>query len=84
MKSTTNNEQKKISMLVTAIDKIYPSTKKLIWRSFLHGLFIGLGTTVGVSIVLAIVTYTLSQLRLIPFLNSVIDEKSVEKIFPGR
>jgi len=68
--------------LVQSFERIYPSTKQLIWRSFLQGIFVGLGTTIGVSIVLALLTYTISQLKLLPILKDIINQSQVEKILP--
>lgn len=75
--------QEKIDKLIKALENIYPSTKELIWKSFLKGLFIGLGTTVGVSIVLAVITYSLNQLKLIPIIKQIIIQTNVEEILPG-
>lgn len=44
-----------IERLVSAINAVYLDKKKLFARSFLAGLFSGLGATVGLSIVLIIV-----------------------------
>jgi hypothetical protein len=85
----TNDEQlvhidkallKKMEMLLQALENIYPSTKELIWKSFLKGIFIGLGTTIGVSIVLAALTYLLTSLRVFPIFNDIIEDSRVEDI----
>jgi uncharacterized BrkB/YihY/UPF0761 family membrane protein len=72
----------KIDHLIESINKIYPSTKQLVWRSFLQGIFVGLGTTIGVSIILAILTYSISKLKVIPILKEIIDQSNVEKVLP--
>jgi len=73
---------RKIEKLIETIDKIYPSTRELIWKSFLRGVFVGLGTTIGASIVLALVTYTISQLKVIPIVKQIIIQTNVEDILP--
>jgi len=73
---------KKLDHLISSINKFYPSTKQLIWRSFLQGVFVGLGTTIGVSIIIAILTYTISQLKLVPILKDIINQTNVEKVLP--
>jgi hypothetical protein len=82
MSETEQEKNKKIDELVQALGKLYPSTRHLIWRSFLQGIFVGLGTTLGVSIVLAVLTYTISQLKLIPILKDIISQTNVEKVLP--
>lgn len=84
MKESEKEGNEKIDKLVQSLNKLYPSIKQLIWRSFLQGIFVGLGTTIGVSIVLAILTYTISQLKLIPVFKDIINQTHMEKVFPGQ
>jgi hypothetical protein len=67
---------KKTAQLIQVIGKVYPSNRQLAGKSFLQGVFFGLGTTLGVSIVLAILTFALNQLRFIPVLSRIIDQVS--------
>jgi hypothetical protein len=53
--------------------------KQFIWRSFVKGVFIGLGATLGVSIVLTLATYIIAQLKVVPVLNRVIIESQIER-----
>jgi hypothetical protein len=52
----------KVFDLVNKIyDKTYISTRKLLFKSFLTGMFTALGATVGVSIMVGLISYVLSQ-----------------------
>ena len=51
---------------VRAMEKAYGSWKYLAGRSFVAGIFTGLGATVGVAIVLLIIGYILKWLGVIP------------------
>lgn len=73
-------ELKKIELLIQSIENIYPSTKELIWKSFLRGIFIGLGTTIGASIVIAALAYTISELKSVPVLKQIIIQTNVEEV----
>ena len=74
---------RKIEILTQSVERVYPNTRQLIWRSFIQGLFIALGTTIGLSILLALLTFALSQLRLIPVLNNIIDQTHIDKVLPS-
>ena len=50
---------KRLNYLINAMDKAYPPLRILMIRSFIQGIFVGLGTTVGLSIVLAIAGFIL-------------------------
>ena len=63
----------KLIHFMKAVEEINPSTKQLIWKSFLRGLFFGLGTTLGVSVVLALLTFILNQIAQVPALHGIID-----------
>lgn len=53
----------------------YANKKRLYLISFAKGVFIGLGGTVGVAIVLAIVTAILSIFDFVPFVDTI--EKTI-------
>jgi hypothetical protein len=55
MEPTEQEKIKKIDQLISAIDKTYHNPGRLAWRGFLIGLASGLGTTLGVAIVLSII-----------------------------
>lgn len=74
--------KRKIDILIKSVDRIYPKMHNLIWRSFVHGLFFGLGTTIGLSIVLAIVAFILNQLKLIPGISNFINQANIEEVMP--
>jgi galactitol-specific phosphotransferase system IIC component len=52
---------KRLDYLIHAMDKAYPPVSHLIVRSFVQGVFIGLGTTVGLSIILSIIAFILKM-----------------------
>lgn len=80
MKPQAEDYQKAVYLLNQAFAKTIPSKRQLSIRSFLQGLFFGLGTSIGVSIVLAVLTFTLNQLKLIPVFDTVIRDTGVEQI----
>jgi hypothetical protein len=73
---------KKLEILTQAVEKVYPSAKWLMWRSFLQGLFVALGSTVGLSIVIALLTFFLLQTQHIPFLENLVPEKQIKELLP--
>lgn len=74
---------KKASLIVAAIDKIHPSWPKLIARGFVVGIFTGLGATIGVSIVISLLAFLLTQLETIPFVNTLIENSQIQQQFIG-
>jgi Na+-translocating ferredoxin:NAD+ oxidoreductase RnfA subunit len=74
---------KKTTQLIEVIGKVYPSNRKLAGKSFLQGVFFGLGTTLGVSIVLALLTFILNQLKLIPVLSQIVSRVQIEQYVPA-
>jgi hypothetical protein len=75
---------KKIEILTQAVERVYPSAKGLMWRSFIQGIFVGLGTTVGLAIVIGIATFIIAQLKDIPAFRVIIDQTKVEQILPDK
>jgi hypothetical protein len=49
----------------------YAGKRRLMWANFLRGLFFGLGTTVGVSLTVALVLYLLSITEEVWFLERI-------------
>lgn len=60
-----NDEIKKMEKFLRAVDRVSSSTYEMMWKSFLRGVFSGLGATVGVSIVLGIITYLLDKFNFL-------------------
>lgn len=52
-----------------AVDKAYGNWGYLISRSFVSGIFIGLGATVGFAIVVVVIGYILSVLGVVPIVG---------------
>lgn len=68
MHMTPNEKEgmKNLDRLVSAIDRAYHHPGPLVWRGFLIGLASGLGATIGVAVVLAIVGFILRELGGVP------------------
>jgi hypothetical protein len=81
-KSDDGEYLKKIDRLSRAIEHMNPPMRQLISRSFVQGIFVALGTTVGLSIVLAILTFIITQLKFIPFVGDFVDKTNIEKYLP--
>ena len=54
--------------------KIYNSTKKILFISFLKGLASGLGWIIGATILVSLLTYILSQIEFIPILGDIVSQ----------
>ena len=72
-----DNEIKKISEAIKSLNdnnilKIYNSTKKILFISFLKGLASGLGWIIGATILVSLLTYILSQIEFIPILGDIV------------
>ena len=59
-------KEKLLINFLIALDKAYGSWSYLAGRSFLAGIFIGLGATVGFALVIVIIGYILNVLGVIP------------------
>lgn len=62
-------DARKFHLLLDALPRIYPPLSRLLMRSFLSGLFSALGATIGLSLVIGIITYLLKSLGLLPQLT---------------
>ena len=74
-----DNEIKKLSEAIKSLNnnnifKIYNSTKKILFISFLKGLASGLGWIIGATILVSLLTYILSQIEFIPILGDIVSE----------
>ena len=59
-------KEKLLINFLIALDKAYGSWGYLAGRSFLAGIFIGLGATVGFALVIVVIGYILNILGVIP------------------
>lgn len=73
---------KKMEILTAAVEKVYPSATMLMWRSFVQGIFIALGSMIGFSIALAILIVILTQLKLMPQINNLLNNRPIERVLP--
>ena len=74
-----DNEIKKLSEAIKNLNnnnifKIYNSTKKFLFISFLKGLASGLGWIIGATILVSLLTYILSQIEFIPILGDIVSQ----------
>jgi len=78
-----DNEIKKLSEAIKSLNnnnifKIYNSTKKILFISFLKGLASGLGWIIGATILVSILTFALSQIQFIPILGEWVSKLITE------
>ena len=78
-----DNEIKKLSEAIKSLNnnnifKIYNSTKKILFISFLKGLASGLGWIIGATILVSLLTYILSQIEFIPILGEIVSQLIAE------
>ena len=74
-----DHEIKKLSEAIKSLNnnnifKIYNSTKKILFISFLKGLASGLGWIIGATILVSLLTYILSQIEFIPILGDMVSQ----------
>jgi hypothetical protein len=60
-----------LDQLIAAVDRAYHRPWLMMWRSFLHGIMVSLGATIGAGLVLLIVGWILLQLDWTPIGRSV-------------
>lgn len=80
MDELDKQNQKTLEHLLKAVDRVYHSPKQIAARSFLSGIFTGLGATVGVSIVIGLITFILNQLQLFPIIGEFIEQMRLERV----
>ena len=78
-----DNEIKKLIEAIKSLNnnnlfKIYNSTKKILFVSFLKGLASGLGWIIGATILVSILTFALSQIQFIPILGEWVSKLITE------
>ena len=74
-----DNEIKKLSEAIKSLNnnnifKIYNSTKKILFISFIKGLASGLGWIIGATILVSLLTYILSQIEFIPIFGDIVSQ----------
>ena len=79
IREKNDNEIKKLSEAIKSLNnnnifKIYNSTKKILFISFLKGLASGLGWIIGATILVSLLTYILSQIEFIPILGDIVSQ----------
>ena len=62
-------QERSLLSFTKALDKAYGNWGFLIARSFVSGIFIGLGATVGFALVIAILGYIFGVLQVIPIIG---------------
>ena len=82
MVPTDEEKENSINRLIGAIDKAYHNPSQLVWRGFLVGLMSGLGATVGVALVLAIIGLLIRQFGGLPVVGDWLNE--LGQILPKR
>jgi len=58
--------------------KVFKNPWKFMWFSFLKGLMIGLGTVLGASVLVGMLVWTLSKIKLVPIVGDFIQDVIVE------
>ena len=78
---TTQSAEKKLEIFASMIDKSILSYPDLMKRSFVSGIFTGLGATVGVALISLIIAAILNWLGAISFLKGYVSE--IQKGLPS-
>lgn len=76
------SKEKSIDRLIASLDKAYHNPGQLAARGFLMGLMSGLGATVGVAIILAIIGLLIRQFGGIPVIGDWLND--LGRILPKR
>lgn len=74
MAVSDEEKEKSINNLITAIDKAYHRPGQLAWRSFTSGLMSGLGATIGVAIVVAVLGILVRQFGGVPVIGQIFQD----------
>lgn len=73
---------KKLNLFTQAIERTYPPIRVMVWRSFLQGMFFSFGTTIGLSLLLAAVTFLLAQFQSIPGVEYFLRSTTLHDLVP--
>lgn len=71
---TEDEKLEHIERLIAAIDKTYHHPGYLAWRGFLIGLASGLGATVGVAIIVAVISILIKQFGGLPVIGAWLND----------
>jgi len=82
MAVSDEDKLKRFDQLVAVIEKTYHRPASLMGRGLLVGLMSGLGATIGVAIVLALLGFLLRELGGLPIIGEWLSDAG--KILPGR
>ncbi|HUD21031.1 MAG TPA: DUF5665 domain-containing protein [Candidatus Saccharimonadales bacterium] len=82
MEPTEAEKQKTLNQLVNAVNRSYQPTHSAMWRGFLIGIAGGLGTTLGVAIVLSLIGFLVRELGGLPVIGAWFSD--VGAIIPKR
>jgi len=74
--------ERHLKALTTAIQQTYGTTRALVWRSFLSGLMSGLGATIGVAIILALIGFLIRHFGGLPVIGQWLGD--IGKFLPTR
>lgn len=67
-------KDKALDRLIAAVDKAYSQPKSLVWRGFLIGLASGIGGTLGIALVIALLSLLVSSLGGIPIVGQLLKD----------
>lgn len=65
-------KDKVLDRLASAVDKAYNRPGMLMWRGFLIGLASGIGGTIGIAIIIVLLTLLVGQLGGIPIIGEAL------------
>ena len=74
MEPNEKKQAKELDQLVAAIHRSYMPTHKAMWRGFLIGVAGGLGTTIGVAIVLSLIGFVVRGLGGLPVIGTWLND----------
>jgi len=87
-KNSTQQEDsqvsRKLELLLKAVSNVYPPLGKLLFRSFLQGLFGALGATIGLTIFIAFFAFLFNQVRLLPIIGEIFTQIRIEQLWEPR
>lgn len=74
MDHSEEDKEKQIDRLISAIDKAYHHPGQLAARSFLSGLLSGLGATIGVAVVVAVLGLLIREFGGVPVIGQILQD----------
>lgn len=86
IRKTDSERQQKLgraveTMLVKDYIELLGNTKRLIWSSLIRGVFVGFGTVIGATVMVALVLWILSLLNDVPWVGEIFRnlERTIDK-----